>query len=255
MVAGIVAGRLALVTGAGSGLGRAACQLLSREGATVIAADKNYESALETIKTHTALASGANATGDHSAVELNVADSKQVQNLLDTILKQYKAPPTIVVNSAGITRDNWLLKMSEEDYNAVIDVNLKGTFLVMQTFARAMAAASLPGSIINISSIIGKYGNMGQTNYAASKAGVIGMTQSAAKELGKSNIRVNAILPGFIKTPMVDTVPEKVLQGILKLVPLGRMGKPSELAEVITFLASDKSSFVTGAAIDVTGGF
>ncbi|KAJ8734273.1 hypothetical protein PYW07_014824 [Mythimna separata] len=254
MVAGIVAGRLALVTGAGSGLGRAACQVLSREGAIVIAADKNYDAAVETIKTHTALASGRN-DAEHMAVELDVSDATAVRNLLQTTLRQYKAPPTIVVNSAGITRDNWLLKLSEEDYDSVVDTNLKGTFLVMQTFAKAMTEAGLPGSIVNLSSIVGKYGNVGQTNYAGSKAGVIGMTQSAAKELGKFNIRVNAVLPGFIETPMIKTVPEKVMQNMLKLVPLGRMGQPSELAEVIAFLSSDKSSFMTGASIDVTGGF
>ncbi|XP_026764393.1 estradiol 17-beta-dehydrogenase 8 [Galleria mellonella] len=255
MSTGIVAGRLALVTGAGSGIGRAACQVLSREGATVIAADRNYESAVETIKTHTALASGANAVGDHSAVELDVSDSNAVQKLVQTTLKQYKVPPTIVVNSAGITRDNWLLKMSEEDYSRVLDVNLKGTFLVMQACAKALTDASLPGSIVNISSIVGKYGNMGQTNYAGSKAGVIGMSQSAAKELGKFNIRVNVILPGFIDTPIIKTVPDKVMQGILKLVPLGRIGNPIEVAEVIAFLGSDKSSFITGATLDVTGGY
>lgn len=255
MSTGIVAGRLALVTGAGSGIGRAACQVLSREGATVIAADRNYESAVETIKTHTALASGANAVGDHSAVELDVSDSNAVQKLVQTTLKQYKVPPTIVVNSAGITRDNWLLKMSEEDYSRVLDVNLKGTFLVMQACAKTLTDASLPGSIVNISSIVGKYGNMGQTNYAGSKAGVIGMSQSAAKELGKFNIRVNVILPGFIDTPIIKTVPDKVMQGILKLVPLGRIGNPIEVAEVIAFLGSDKSSFITGATLDVTGGY
>ncbi|XP_026728730.1 estradiol 17-beta-dehydrogenase 8 [Trichoplusia ni] len=254
MVGGLVAGRLALVTGAGSGLGRAACQVLSREGATVIAADKNYNAAVETIKTHTALASGANDQ-DHMAVELDVSDSTAVRNLLDTVMKQSKVPPTIIVNSAGITRDNWLLKLSEQDYDSVLNTNLKGTFLVMQTFAKAMTEAGLPGSIINISSIVGKYGNMGQTNYAGSKAGVVAMTQSAAKELGKYNIRVNAILPGFIDTPMANAVPEKILQGMLKMVPLGRLGHPSEIAEVIAFLGSNKSSFVTGAAIDVTGGF
>ncbi|CAH1643692.1 unnamed protein product [Spodoptera littoralis] len=254
MVSGIVAGRLALVTGAGSGIGRAACQVLSREGAIVVAADKNYEAAMETIKTHTALASGKN-DADHMAVELDVSNSTAVRNLLTTILQQYKAPPTIVVNSAGITRDNWLLKLSEEDYDSVLNTNLKGTFLVMQTFSKAMSEAGLPGSIVNLSSIVGKYGNMGQTNYAASKAGVIGMTQSAAQELGKFNIRVNAILPGFIETPMVKTVPEKVIQGIMKQVPLGRLGSPTELAEVIAFLSSDKSSFMTGASIDVTGGY
>ncbi|XP_053601291.1 estradiol 17-beta-dehydrogenase 8 [Plodia interpunctella] len=254
MSTGLVAGRLALVTGAGSGLGRAACQVLSREGATVIAADKNYDSVVETIKKHTALASGSNDT-EHSAVELDVSDSSAVRNLVQTILKQYKSPPTIIVNSAGITRDNWLLKMSEEDYSLVQNVNLKGTFLVMQAFAKAMTEASLPGSIINISSIVAKYGNMGQTNYAGSKAGVIGMSQSAAKELGKFNIRVNAVLPGMIDTPIVKTVPEKVMQGMLRMVPLGRLGNPTEVAELITFLGSDKSSFITGASIDITGGW
>uniref|UniRef100_A0A2A4K4U4 (3R)-3-hydroxyacyl-CoA dehydrogenase n=1 Tax=Heliothis virescens TaxID=7102 RepID=A0A2A4K4U4_HELVI len=254
MVAGIVAGRLALVTGAGSGIGRATCQVLSREGAIVIAADRNYDAASETIKKHTALASGSN-DADHMAAELDVANPNAVQSLLQTALKQYKAPPTIVVNSAGITRDNWLLKLSEQDYDSVLNTNLKGTFLVMQTFSRAMTEAGVPGSIINISSIIGKYGNMGQTNYSASKAGVIAMTQSAAKELGKFNIRVNVILPGFIETPMVKTIPEKVQQAMLKMVPLGRLGSPSEIAEVIAFLSSEKSSFMTGASVDVTGGF
>lgn len=254
MVSGMVAGRLAIVTGAGSGIGRAACQVLSREGATVIAADRNYESAVETIKKHTALASGSN-DGDHTAVELDVSDSSAVRNLLKTTLDHFKAPPTIIVNSAGITRDNWLLKLSEEDYDSVLNVNLKGTFLVMQTFAKAMTDAGKTGSIINLSSIVGKYGNMGQTNYAGSKAGVVAMTQSAAKELGKFNIRVNAILPGFIETPIIQTVPDKVLLSMLKLVPLGRLGAPNEVAELITFLSSEKSSFITGAAIDITGGY
>ncbi|GBP27774.1 Estradiol 17-beta-dehydrogenase 8 [Eumeta japonica] len=239
---------------AGSGIGRAACQVLSKEGATVIAADKNYEAAVETIKTHTSLAAGSNG-GDHTAIELEVSNSKSVQNALDTALKQYKYPPTIVVNSAGIVRDNWMLKLSEEDYNSVVDVNLKGTFLIMQTFARAMVDANLAGSIVNISSIMGKYGNIGQTNYSASKAGVVGMTKAAAKELGQFKIRVNAILPGAIETPILATVPDKVKAMILKNIPLGRLGDPKEIAEVIAFLSSDKSSYVNGAAIDVTGGF
>ncbi|XP_047525678.1 estradiol 17-beta-dehydrogenase 8 isoform X2 [Pieris napi] len=241
--------------GAGSGIGRAACQVLSREGATVIAADRNYDAALETIKTHTALASGSNAAGDHCAVELDVTNTKSIQNLIQLLSKQYTEVPRIVVNSAGITRDNWLLKLSEEDYDSVVNVNLKGTFLIMQNFAKQMTETSVSGSIINISSIVGKYGNIGQTNYSASKAGVVAMTQTAAKELGKFNIRVNVILPGFIDTPMVKTVPDKVKAGLLKMVPLGRLGTPSEVAELITFLGSEKSSFITGASIDVTGGY
>ncbi|XP_026323933.1 estradiol 17-beta-dehydrogenase 8 [Hyposmocoma kahamanoa] len=253
MVTGIVAGRLALVTGAGSGIGRAACQVLSREGATVIAADLNYDSAMETIKT-IPLASGANAVGDHSAIELEVSQSASVQKALDTAMEHYKAPPTIIVNSAGIVRDNWLLKMSEEDFDKVVAVNLKGTFLVMQTFAKALTAASLPGSIINISSIVGKYGNMGQVNYVGSKAGVVGMSRVAALELGKSNIRVNAILPGFIDTPIIKSVPEKVMKEFLARIPLGRQADPVEVGELITYLASEKSSYVNGAVIDIAGG-
>ncbi|XP_038209163.1 estradiol 17-beta-dehydrogenase 8-like [Zerene cesonia] len=255
MVSGLVAGRLALVTGAGSGIGRAACQVLAREGATVIAADRNYDAALETIKAHTALASGSSAIGDHCAVEVDISDSKSIKNLVQALSKQFKVPPSIVVNSAGITRDNWMLKLSEEDYDSVLNVNLKGSFLIMQEFAKLMTEASLPGSIVNISSIVGKYGNMGQANYSASKAGLIGMTKTAAKELGKFNIRVNVILPGFVNTPIIDTVPEKVKESLLKMSALGRLGEPEEIAEVIMFLSSDKSSFVTGAAIDVTGGY
>ncbi|XP_049886406.1 estradiol 17-beta-dehydrogenase 8 [Pectinophora gossypiella] len=255
MVAGMVAGRLAVVTGAGSGIGRAACQVLSREGATVIAADKSYDSAVDTIKTHTALACGASDIGDHTAVELDVADQASVKNLVQTTLKHYKTRSTIVVNSAGITRDNWMLKLSDEDFDNVMDVNLKGTFLIMRAFAKIMSETQTPGSIINISSIVGKYGNLGQTNYSASKAGVVGMTQSAAQELGKFGIRVNAVLPGFIDTPIIKTVPDKVREAILKQVPLGRLGEATEVAELIAFLASDKSSFITGAAIDITGGY
>ncbi|CAG4926680.1 unnamed protein product [Colias eurytheme] len=255
MVSGLVAGRLALVTGAGSGIGRAACQVLAREGATVIAADRNYDAALETIKAHTALASGSSAIGDHCAAEVDVSDSKSVKNLVQTLSKQFKVPPSIVVNSAGITKDNWMLKLSEEDYDSVLNVNLKGSFLIMQEFAKLMIDASLPGSIVNISSIVGKYGNMGQANYSASKAGLIGMTKTASKELGKFNIRVNVILPGFVNTPIINTVPDKVKETLLKMVPLGRLGQPEEIAEVIMFLSSDKSSFVNGATIDVTGGY
>ncbi|VVD06146.1 unnamed protein product [Leptidea sinapis] len=254
MVAGLVSGKLALVTGAGSGIGRAACEILSREGATVIAAGRTYDKLVETVKIITALPSGSHDKGDHCAVELDVSDSKSIKSLLQKIQEQYKEPPRIIVNSAGVTRDNWMLKMSEEDYDHVLNVNLKGSFLVMQSFARMMSEAAVSGSIINISSIIGKYGNIGQANYAASKAGVVAMTKSAAKELGKFNIRVNAILPGVIDTQMIKTVPDKVKESMLKMVPLGRLGSPTEVAEVIMFLSSDKSSFITGAAIDPKSG-
>lgn len=161
----------------------------------------------------------------------------------------------MVVNSAGITRDNYLLKIPVHDYDDVYAVNLRGTFLVTQQFAKAMIEHNIKdGSIVNISSIVAKLNNIGQANYAATKAGVISFTEVASKEFGKFGIRVNAILPGYINTPMVDTVPEKIKADIIKRCPIGRMGEPQEIAEVIAFLASDKSSYVNGAAIDVTGG-
>ncbi|XP_077299690.1 estradiol 17-beta-dehydrogenase 8-like [Arctopsyche grandis] len=252
-ISGILAGRLAIVTGAGSGIGRSTCQILSREGATVIAADKNLAAAEETIKNFTAPSAGEL---DHSFILLDLEETKSINNALEQTMKKYKRPPTLVVNSGGIIRDNFMLQMSEMDFDSVINVNLKGTFLMMQASAKAMVEAKVPqGSIVNISSIIGKMGNLGQTNYAGSKAGVIGMTKSASRELGQYNIRVNAVLPGMIDTAMAANVPEKVKELIAKQTPMKRMGKPEEIGEVIAFLCSEKSSFVTGAAIEVTGGF
>merc|ERR1711970_352613 len=144
--------------------------------------------------------------------------------------------------------------MKEEDYDKVMDINLKGTFLVTQSAATFMKEEKLKGSIINIASIVGKTGNIGQANYTASKAGVIGFTKTAAKELGQFGIRVNVILPGFIKTPMTDVLPEKTTSQLIPRIPIGRLGEPSEIAEVAAFLASRKSSLMTGAVLEVTGG-
>ncbi|KAI4458791.1 short-chain dehydrogenases/reductases family member [Holotrichia oblita] len=247
---GIVAGKLAFVSGAASGIGRATCQILAREGAIVIGADKNKKGAQETIENISKL-----HENNHFSLEISVSDKKSVQNVLQQIIQQYKKPPSIVINCAGITRDNFLLKLSEEDFNEVIDVNLKGTFLVVQTFAKALVDNGInSGSFVNMASIIGKIGNMGQTNYAASKAGVELFTKSAAKEFGKFGIRCNSVLPGFILTPMTETIPEKVKMKLLSTIASNRYGKPEEVAEVIAFLASDKSSYVNGASIEVTGG-
>ncbi|GAB0090296.1 estradiol 17-beta-dehydrogenase 8 [Sergentomyia squamirostris] len=242
----LLVGKLAFVTGAGSGIGRATCRILARDGATVIAADRNLATAEETVT----------LLGDpsHSSVKVEVDSSASIQEALAFCLEKYKKPPSVVVNSAGITKDNFIVKMREEDFDAVISVNLKGSFMVMQAFAKSMIAQKVSGSIVNLSSVVAKSGNLGQANYSASKAGVEAMTRVAAKEFGKFNIRVNAVLPGFINTPMTQTVPDKVKEMIIQQTALKRFGEPEEIAEVIAFLASDKSSYVTGASIDVIGG-
>ncbi|KAG4073637.1 hypothetical protein HA402_000861 [Bradysia odoriphaga] len=240
-------GKLAVISGAGSGIGRATCNILVREGATIIAVDRNGESAAATIKSLD--------SNSHMSLEMDVSSSDSVQAALNEMISKYKKPPSIVVNSAGITKDNFLLKMSEQDFDDVISVNLKGTFLVMKSFAQAMIDHNVgAGSIINLASIVGKTGNIGQSNYASSKAGVESMTRVASKEFGKFNIRVNAILPGFITSPMTDKIPDNIKEKFVQLTAMKRFGQPEEVAEVISFLASDRSSFVNGTSIEVTGG-
>ncbi|XP_077298458.1 (3R)-3-hydroxyacyl-CoA dehydrogenase-like [Arctopsyche grandis] len=249
----ILAGKLAIVTGAGSGIGRSTCQILSREGATVIATDKNLAAAEETIKHFTPPSAG---DLDHSFVFMDVAEAQSINKALQQILKKYKRPPTIVVNSGGIARDNKLLDMSELEFDSVINVNLKGTYLVMQATAKAMVDAKVShGCIINISSMLGKIGTSGRINYTGSKAGVIGITKAAASELGQYNIRVNAVLPGLTDTPIIAHVPQGIKDLVIRQTPLQRIGKPEEIGEVIAFLCSERSSFVTGASIEVSGGF
>jgi len=247
-----VLGKLAFVTGAGSGIGKATCQILAREGASIIAADRNAKSAEETLN----LISESSSGKSHLSLSIDVSQSASIKDALKKVLDTYKEPPSIIVNCAGITRDNFFLKLSEADFQEVIDVNLKGTFLVTQTFAQAIVEKKVPkASIINIASIVGKYGNIGQANYCASKAGVELLTKTAAKEFGQFGIRCNAVLPGFIKSPMTAAVPDKVMTKVMPLIPCKRMGEPEEVAEVITFLASEKSSYVNGALIEITGGF
>merc|ERR1719145_277009 len=191
---------------------------------------------------------------DHFAVTSDVSQASSVNDCFKQVLDKYKRAPDIIVNSAGITKDGFLLRMKEEDFEKVIDVNLKGTFLVTQAAASLMKDQQLAGSIVNIASIVGKTGNIGQANYTASKAGVIGFTKTAAKELGKFGIRVNVILPGFIKTPMTDVVPDKVKQAFVSQIPLGEFGRPVDIAEVAAFLASSRSKYITAASLDVNGG-
>ncbi|CAC5395967.1 HSD17B8 [Mytilus coruscus] len=222
----MLAGRLALVTGAGSGIGQAICQAFAKEGALVAMADVNKDGVHHVHETLKSI-----SEGNHHPFTVDVSSSASVATLLTDIRDRYMAVPTIAVNSAGITRDTYMLKMKEEMWDEVINVNLKGTYLLNKAV-----------------------GNVGQTNYGASKAGVIGFTKSAAKELAKFNIRVNAILPGFIKTPMTEKVPEHLMQITQMLIPMTKLGEPEDIADACVFLASDKSRYITGATLEVSGG-
>lgn len=242
----MLSGRLAWVTGGGRGLGQAISQILAREGARVVVTDLNLDSCNQTIKTL--------CDGDHLALVNDVSSMSSVQNAMKQILEKYKGPPDAVVNSAGITMDGYLLRMTEEAFDRVIGINLKGTYLVNQVAASAMKDAKVPyGSIVNISSISGQIGNAGQTNYSASKAGVIGFTRTAAKELAKFNIRVNCICPGFIKTPMSDAVPDHLKAIIKSQIPFGEVGEPEDIGEAAAFLLSKRSKYISGTTLNVNG--
>ncbi|KAI4887192.1 hypothetical protein NFI96_018105 [Prochilodus magdalenae] len=243
--------RLAVVSGGGSGIGRAVCQRFASEGASVVVADRNKESAQETLELLSRDCKGQ----QHVALEVDVSLKDSVGTLVNTIQSRYFQPPSICVSAAGITQDEFLLKMEEKDFDKVIQVNLKGTFLLTQEVSKALIAAGVSkGSIITVGSIVGKVGNVGQINYAASKAGVQGLTKTAAKELSRYGIRCNCVLPGFIASPMTESIPEKVMNKIVPLIPMGRMGKPEEVADVCAFLASDDSQYITGVSIEVAGG-
>lgn len=233
-------GKVAIITGAGGGIGREAVKLFAKEGAKVIACDLKEEM-MEDLK----------GIGGVEIRELDVTDRGKIKEVVEDVYERY-GKIDVLVNNAGITRDALLVRMREEDWDRVIDVNLKGVFNMTQAVVPYMMKGG--GSIINTSSVVGVYGNIGQTNYSASKAGLIGMTKTWAKELGRYGIRVNAVAPGFIKTPMTEKVPEKVINMVIERTPLRRMGDPIEVARVYLFLASDESSFITGQVIGVDGG-
>ncbi|KAJ4927618.1 hypothetical protein JOQ06_015425 [Pogonophryne albipinna] len=228
--------RLTLVTGGGSGIGRAVCQRLASEGASVVVADISEESAHDTLGS---LQRDLRGQG-HMAAVVDVSSKESVKNLVTRIQTHYFQPPSVCVNAAGITQDDFLLNMDEDHFDDVIRVNLKGSFLVLQAVAQALHR--------------GKGGKHRTGHYSASKAGVEGLTRTAAKELSRFGIRCNCVLPGFISTPMTDKVPEKVISRMKSLVPLGRMGEPAEVADVCAFLASDDSRYITGVSLEVTGG-
>jgi 3-oxoacyl-[acyl-carrier protein] reductase len=241
-----LAGKVSIVTGAGQGIGAATALKFAQEGAVVIVCDVNLAKVENVVAQ--CQAAGAMAHG----FAMDVTQKPQVDNVVAEVLERC-GRVDVLVNNAGITQDARLQKMTEEQFDRVIDVNLRGVFHCAQAVADAMVAQG-SGVILNASSVVGIYGNFGQTNYAATKFGVIGFTKTWSRELGPKGVRVNAVAPGFISTPILETIPEKVLQEMEHKVPLRRLGRPEEIANVYAFLASDEASYVNGAVIEVCGG-
>jgi 3-oxoacyl-[acyl-carrier protein] reductase len=237
--------KVAIITGAGKGIGRATALKFAKEGARVIVCDMD-NSLTETVRQ--VLAQGGDAIG----FRLDVTDMASIDAMVCDVLAAY-GRIDVLVNNAGIVMDAQLKNMTEEQFDKVIDVNLKGTYNCTRAVVDTMIRQK-SGVILNASSIVGLSGNFGQTNYAASKFGVIGMAKTWARELGKYGIRANAVCPGFIKTSITDDMPEKVIQGMEARVPLGRLGIPEDIANAFAFLASDDASYVNGAVIEVSGG-
>ena len=241
------AGKTAVVTGGSRGLGRAVCLELAKGGANVVLCYAGNEAAAkETTAACEAL--GAKAL----AVQCDVAKADEVKALMDAAVKEF-GRIDILVNNAGITRDGLLMMMKEENFDAVIAANLKGTFLCMKAVSRIMMKQRY-GRIVNLSSVVGLRGNAGQVNYAASKAGVVGMTKSLAKELASRGVTVNAVAPGFIATDMTAAMTDAAKEATLASIPLQRLGAPEDVAHAVAFLASDEAAYVTGQVLAVDGG-
>jgi 3-oxoacyl-[acyl-carrier protein] reductase len=238
----LLEGRTAVITGAAQGLGRSMAEAFVAAGANVVLGDISSDAV-------TATAAALGGVG----IACDVTSADQVQALLGTAVERFGSLD-VMVNNAGFTRDATMRKMSEDDFDAVIAVHLKGTWLGTRAASAIMRERGTGGSIINVSSISGKVGNPGQTNYSAAKAGIVGLTKAAAKEVGFAGIRVNAIQPGIIETAMTQALREDIRQARLKEVPLGRFGRPEEVASVALFLASDMSSYLTGTVIEISGG-
>jgi 3-oxoacyl-[acyl-carrier protein] reductase len=239
--------RVAIVTGAGQGIGRAIALKLAEDGARVIASDANHDTALQTAREIESF--GHEALG----IKTDVAHSGDVLEMVETAIAEF-GKVDILINNAGIARSGTLLSLTEEAWDEVLDVNLKGVFRTTKAVARHMIETKY-GKIVNVSSIYGRTGVVGDSNYAASKAGIVGFTKSTARELARHNINVNAILPGMIDTPLLRGIPERYLKPMIEEIPLRRVGTPGDIASVAAFLASDEASYITGAAIEVTGGW
>lgn len=243
----MLTGKIALVTGASRGIGKSVALTLASYGATVIV---NYNGSKE--KAEAVVEEIVNQGGNAKAYGCNVSDYAAVETMMKDIVKEFGALD-ILVNNAGITKDGLLMKMSETDYDSVLDINLKGTFNCIKHISRQMLKQR-GGRIINLSSVVGVYGNAGQVNYAASKAGVIGITKSVAKELGSRGITVNAVAPGFIVTEMTDAMPEEAKKQVADRIAMKRLGDVKDVAETVAFLASDKAAYITGQVICIDGG-
>lgn len=238
--------KVAIVTGAGQGIGLATAGLFAREGARVIIAEISADRGRAAAETITAQG------GRAEFQPLNVTDAAAIETLVADVLANH-GKIDVLVNNAGITIDATLKKMEPEQFDAVIEVNLKGTFLCGQSVGRVMLEQGF-GVILNAASVVAHYGNFGQSNYVASKAGVIGMTKTWARELGPKGVRVNAVAPGFIATSMIQSVPEKVLEMLRDKCPLKRLGTPEDVAGAYLFLASDLAGYINGAVLNVDGG-
>lgn len=243
----LLEGKTALITGASRGIGKAIAMKFASEGANIAFTDLSYDENMEATEAELR-ALGVNAKGYAS----NAASHEDSEKLIEKVMTDFERID-ILVNNAGITRDNLLMRMQEKDWDMVITVNLKSTFNLTKVVQRIMMKQRI-GSIINMSSVVGVNGNAGQSNYSASKAGMIGFTKSIAQELGSRNIRCNAIAPGFIETEMTHKLKDEVREEWVKTIPLRRSGKPDDVADVATFLASDLSAYVTGQVINVCGG-
>lgn len=239
--------KIALITGAGRGIGRAIAIALAKESAEVVINYNGSEERAKEVK-QTIEENGGKA----SIYKCNVSDFVACEAMIKDIVKEY-GHLDILVNNAGITKDGLIMKMKEEDFDSVLNVNLKGTFNTIRHSARQMLKQR-SGKIINISSVSGILGNVGQANYAASKAGVIGLTKTMARELGSRGITVNAITPGFVDTEMTEVLSEEIRENACKQIILGRFGKPEDIANTAVFLASDKADYITGQVISVDGG-
>jgi 3-oxoacyl-[acyl-carrier protein] reductase len=241
-----LAGEIALVTGASRGIGLAIALELGRQGAVVIGTATSSEGADKLSN----ILSKNNING--SGVVLDITDQGGIEKLLES-LQQTPGAPTILVNNAGITRDNLLMRMKDEEWDAIMDTNLKGVYRMTKACVRAMTRAR-KGRIINISSVVGAMGNAGQCNYAAAKAGVLGFTRSLARELGSRQITVNAVAPGFIETDMTRALADEQRAGLAQHIPLGRLGSAEDVAHAVAFLASPGAAYITGSTIHVNGG-
>ncbi len=239
-------GKTAVVTGSAQGIGQAIAITLAQDGADVVVADLNADRCEETVARIKALGRQA------MAVAVNVGDWDQVKSMIDRVLKDWKQVD-ILVNNAGITRDGLLLRMKEEDWQSVLQVNLTGTFFCVKAIVPTMSRQR-SGRIVNIASIVGAIGNAGQANYSASKAAVIGLTKTVAREYAGRNLTVNAVAPGFIDTAMTQDLSADTKEALLKQIPLNRLGQASDIADAVSFLCSEKAGYITGHILHVNGG-